>query len=126
MEIKSLSEQIQKFQVKGVIDSPLKMGGYMTIATIIFAMVQPNHWLVFGLFTISACIFGVCGFFFLYYGFKSPDLLRSEDHQLRNKALDMYGNKNQQLNLRELNMITNPYYQALPEAEVVEEKKIEQ
>lgn len=51
------------------------------------------------------------GFAYLYFSFKNPDYLRSEDYHLRKQSIEMLGDKDNYLplDLREIRGIANPY-----------------
>jgi hypothetical protein len=115
MEWKNLFEQIQLIKVKSVIDPLLKVGLFILTSAAFTNVLRPDSWISIALFVL-ACIFLFAALFFYYYfAMTDPSLLRSEEHEIRKRALEMLGDNDKKFNPADIMLIAKPLELQQPE-----------
>lgn len=108
---KSLSNAIGFIRIKSVVDNLTRFILVFMLFTIVAAWLNITEWLLIVFCVILCLAFLLMGFAYLYFSFKNPDYLRSEDYHLRKQSIEMLGDKDNYLplDLREIRGIANPY-----------------
>jgi uncharacterized membrane protein YbhN (UPF0104 family) len=117
MDWSKLTQQVSTIKVKNVVDMPL----YYALLFALFGLIASNfskyEWVVIILFSITVFLLMIATFGYLYFTFKNPDYLRSEQYHLRKQSLEILGDKENLLPFDAQNIvqITNPYVNSIEE-----------
>lgn len=105
-------EQVQLFKVKSVVDPIFKMAISILAMSIFSIAIRPHTWMPVALFVL-ACVFFAFGIIcYGYFMAKDPTFLRSEEHELKKKALEMLNEKGKDYTTNDLLLLTNPFSEA--------------
>lgn len=105
-------DQIEKVQIKSVTDALFKYGfiGF-AIGSIGIAIGKSPQWASIVIFSFSGLFLLIGLIIYVYFAFKKPEYLRSENFQLRMKSIELLGDKENadNPNIIQLPAITNPH-----------------
>ncbi|MBL0145411.1 MAG: hypothetical protein IPP48_06290 [Chitinophagaceae bacterium] len=110
MDWSRLTKQVSTIKVKNVVDMPLFYGLFVLLFGLISSAVSKEPWVTKALFCFAGLLFLIATFGYLYFTFKNPDYLRSEQYHLRKQSLEILGDKDKLLPIDAQNivLITNP------------------
>lgn len=111
MDWTRLTQQVSKIKVKNVVDMPLFYGLWVLAFAVISAAFSKFIWVIIVLFCFAGLLFLIALFGYLYFSFKNPDYLRSEEYHLKKQSLEILGDKENLLPVEGQNIvdIANPY-----------------
>lgn len=104
-------ENISQIKVKSITDQLFKYGTIVLFFLVVAAIFKVDQWLLI-LIAVLVCLFYFIGVVaYIYFSYKNPEYLRSEDYQLKNKGLDLIGDKNNVKNphITTIPSLTSPY-----------------
>jgi hypothetical protein len=110
MDITKLTSQVNKIKVKNVVDMPLFYGLWILVLAVITAIFKTENWITIVLFCFAGLTFLIALFGYLFFTFKNPDYLRSEEYHLKKQSLEILGDSENILPIDARNIvdITNP------------------
>ena len=119
MDWSKLTQQVSTIKVKNVVDMPLYYGLFTLLFALISSAVSKYEWVTVVFFSFAGLLFLIALFGYLYFSFKNPDYLRSEQYHLRKQSLEILGDKEKLLPVEAENivLITNPDANLLEEGE---------
>lgn len=119
MDWSKLTQQVSTIKVKNVVDMPLYYGLFTLLFALISSAVSKYEWVTVVFFAFAGLLFLIALFGYLYFSFKNPDYLRSEQYHLRKQSLEILGDKEKLLPVEAENivLITNPDANLLEEGE---------
>lgn len=108
-------DQISKVQIKSITDPLFRYSAILFGLGTITAIFKTDAWVTITLFAIGCLLLIVGLAFFIYFGVKSPDYLRSETFQLKKQTIELLGDKENTMNpnVKELKFIASPYAEKL-------------
>ncbi|MFN4247592.1 MAG: hypothetical protein ACK4EY_07700 [Flavipsychrobacter sp.] len=111
MDLTKLTEQVNKIKVKNVVDMPLFYGLWVLVLALFSGIFSKYEWVTIVLFCFAGLLFLIALFGYLYFTFKAPDYLRSEEYHLKKQSLEILGDKDKLLPFEAQNIvdITNPF-----------------
>lgn len=111
MDFTKITEQVSKIKVKNVVDMLLFYGLWVLVLAVLAGIFSKFVWVIIVLFCFAGLLFLIAGFGYVYFLFKNPDYLRSEEYHLRKQSLEILGDKEKLLPIDGQNIvdITNPY-----------------
>lgn len=117
MDLTILTSQVSKIKVKNVVDMPLFYGILILVLSVITAISKTENWITVVLFCFAGLMFLIALFGYLFFAFKNPDYLRSEEYHLKKQSLEILGDSDNMLPVDARNIvdITNPNPVQLPE-----------
>ena len=109
-----ITQQVSTIKVKNVVDMPLFYGLFVLAFALISSAVYKYPWVTIVLFSFAALLFVIATFGYLYFTFKNPDYLRSEEYQIKKQSLEILGDKDKLLPIDAKNIVEisnpQPYY----------------
>lgn len=109
-----ITQQVSTIKVKNVVDMPLFYGLFVLAFALISSAVSKYPWVTIVLFSFAALLFVIATFGYLYFTFKNPDYLRSEEYQIKKQSLEILGDKDKLLPIDAKNIVEisnpQPYY----------------
>ncbi len=110
MDWSKLTQQVSTIKVKNVVDMPLFYGLFILVLGLISSALSKHEWVTIVIFSFAGLLFLIALFGYLYFTFKNPDYLRSEQYHLRKQSLEILGDKENLLPVDSENivLITNP------------------
>jgi hypothetical protein len=117
MHWSNLTKQVSTIKVKNVVDMPLFYGLFLIMFGLISSVTSKHEWVTIVIFSFACLQFIIALFGYLYFTFKNPDYLRSEQYHLRKQSLEILGDKENLLPVDAENivLITNPDTKAIEE-----------
>jgi vacuolar-type H+-ATPase subunit I/STV1 len=117
MDWSKLTQQVSTIKVKNVVDMPLFYGLFILAFALISSVLSKYAWVTVVLFSFAGLLFALAIFGYIYFTFKNPDYLRSEQYHLRKQSLEILGDKDKLLPIDANNIvqITNPHPNNLEE-----------
>lgn len=111
MDFTKLTEQVGKIKVKNVVDMPLFYALWVLAFALISGIFCKLNWVIIVLFCFAGLLVLLAIFGYIYFTFKNPDYLRSEEYHLRKQSIEILGDKENFLPVNAQNIvdITNPY-----------------
>jgi len=109
-----ITQQVGTIKVKNVVDMPLFYGLFVLAFALISSAVSKYPWVTIVFFSFAALLFIIATFGYLYFTFKNPDYLRSEEYQIKKQSLEILGDKDKLLPIDAKNIVEisnpQPYY----------------
>jgi vacuolar-type H+-ATPase subunit I/STV1 len=91
MDLTRITNQVNKIKVKNVVDMPLFYGLWVLVLALISSVIQDKEWITVVMFSFAGVLFLKAIFGYLFFTFKNPDYLRSEEYHLKKKSLEILG-----------------------------------
>lgn len=122
MDFTKLTQQVSSIKVKNVVDMPLFYGLFILVIGLISSIFSKQNWVTIVIFSFAGLLFLIALFGYIYFTFKNPDYLRSEQYHLRKQSLEILGDKENLLPVGAENivLITNPDVKSLDDNNVGE------
>lgn len=122
---KSLFSAIGRIRIKSVVDNLIRFILILVLFIIVAAYFNIPQWILIILVALMILSFMLMGYAYVYFSFKNPDYLRSEDYHLRKQCMEILGDKDNYLPIdaKEIRGIANPYFEqkAIEEKEEIDE-----
>ena len=117
MDWSKLTEQVSSIKVKNVVDMPMFYGLFTLVLGSISSIFSPYEWVSIVIFCCGSILIAISIFGYVFFSFKNPDYLRSEQYQLKKQSLEILGDKDNLLPVDAENivLITNPEKKTLTE-----------
>ena len=110
-DFSKLTHQVSSIKVKNVVDMPLFYGLLILTIAFIASVFSKYEWVIIVLFCFAGLMFTIATFGYIFFTFKNPDYLRSEQYVLKKQSLEIFGTKENPISINGQNIvdITNPY-----------------
>lgn len=118
----AFTNAVNKITIRSVVDSPGRMLLLSLGLFLIAAIFVSQLWILIFFAAVAGVILLMIVISFFYCLFKNPDLLRSEDYNIRKQSIEVLGDKDNYLPIdsKHLASIANPYSEVKQiEAEVI-------
>ncbi len=104
-----MREGLASIKHKTIVQPLLWLCGTFGLGCFVLAATVKDPWLEHGLFVVGIVPLALLAFAYIYFMFRDPDRLHSEEFQLKRRSLSMVETKGGEIAVLPVDLSTNPF-----------------